>query len=52
VRIGIVLPHIFMTKDIFNDVIFAPGSLAITLCKELKELGNGLFSRYDEGGII
>jgi glycosyltransferase involved in cell wall biosynthesis len=40
VRIGIVLPHIFMTKDIFNDVIFAPGTLAITLCKELKELGN------------
>lgn len=29
-----------MTKDIFNDVIFAPGSLAITLCKELKTLGN------------
>lgn len=29
-----------MAKGIFNDVIFAPGSLAITLCKELKELGN------------
>lgn len=39
-KIGIVVPHIFMHRDILPHVIFAPGKLAITLADGLQTLGN------------
>lgn len=34
-RVGLVVPHIFMQDDILPDVIFSPGGLALELCDEL-----------------
>lgn len=42
-RIGIVVPHIFMHSDIINNVIFAPGTLAIDLVTELAILGHEVY---------
>ena len=39
-RIGIVVPHIFIHRDIIGRVIFSPGKLAIDLCEELARQGN------------
>jgi glycosyltransferase involved in cell wall biosynthesis len=38
-RIGLVVPHIFLHKDILPHVIFSPGRLAIDLGEGLQELG-------------
>ncbi len=38
-RIGLVVPHIFMHKDILPNVIFSPGLLALSLCAELQNMG-------------
>lgn len=38
-RIGIVVPHIFMHRDILPRVIFSPAKLAIDLAEGLQELG-------------
>jgi glycosyltransferase involved in cell wall biosynthesis len=39
-KIGIVVPHIFMHRDILPHVIFSPATLALDLCAGLKALGN------------
>lgn len=38
-RIGIVVPHIFMHRDILPQVIFSPASLALQLADGLQQLG-------------
>jgi glycosyltransferase involved in cell wall biosynthesis len=38
-RIGLVVPHIFMHRDILPQVIFSPGRLAIDLADELIRKG-------------
>lgn len=38
-RVGIVVPHIFIHRDILPGVIFSPGQLAIALCEELAAQG-------------
>lgn len=39
-KIGVVVPHIFMHRDILPQVIFSPGSLAIDLVNALSGLGH------------
>lgn len=34
-RVGVVVPHIFIMRGILEHVIFSPGRLAISLCEEL-----------------
>jgi len=36
IKVGIVVPHIFIHRDILPGVIFSPGTLAISLCEELQ----------------
>jgi glycosyltransferase involved in cell wall biosynthesis len=36
-RVGIVVPHIFMHRDILPHVIFSPGALALTLVEQLSK---------------
>ncbi len=36
-RVGLVVPHIFMHRDILPHVIFAPGQLAVSLATQLKK---------------
>lgn len=38
-RVGLVVPHIFMHRDILPQVIFSPGRLAIDLAEGLLGLG-------------
>ncbi len=38
-RVALVVPHIFMHRDILPHVIFSPGHLAISLANELKKQG-------------
>jgi glycosyltransferase involved in cell wall biosynthesis len=38
-RIGIVVPHIFMHQDILPHVIFSPGTLALDLAHGLQKAG-------------
>src|SRR5690349_12223403 len=38
-RVGIVVPHIFMHEDILPNVIFSPGSLALDLANGLAAQG-------------
>jgi glycosyltransferase involved in cell wall biosynthesis len=38
-RVGIVVPHIFMHRDILPQVIFSPGTLAFDLADGLTNLG-------------
>lgn len=38
-RIGLVVPHIFMHRDILPQVIFSPGQLALQLAHGLQKLG-------------
>lgn len=38
-RIGLVVPHIFMHRDILPQVIFSPGKLALDLAAGLQKLG-------------
>src|SRR5882757_6928692 len=38
-RIGVVVPHIFLHKDILPHVIFSPGHLAVELADGLQALG-------------
>jgi glycosyltransferase involved in cell wall biosynthesis len=38
-KVGIVVPHIFMQHDILPSVIFSPGALAISLGYGLKDKG-------------
>ncbi|HEY6736672.1 MAG TPA: glycosyltransferase [Candidatus Saccharimonadia bacterium] len=38
-RIGLVVPHIFMHRDILPRVIFSPAVLALGLAAELEKLG-------------
>src|SRR5688572_18329802 len=38
-RIGLVVPHIFMHRDILPHVIFSPGKLALDLAEGLEALG-------------
>ncbi|HSW66805.1 MAG TPA: glycosyltransferase [Bacillota bacterium] len=38
-KIGIVIPHIFMHRDILPDVIFSPAALALQLAEGLQALG-------------
>lgn len=39
IRVGLVVPHIFIHRDILPGVIFSPGQLAIELCEELERQG-------------
>ena len=39
IRVGIVVPHIFMQQTILPQVIFAPGQLAIDLVTGLSKIG-------------
>ncbi len=38
-RVGLVVPHIFLHKDILPSVIFSPGKLALELAEGLEALG-------------
>jgi glycosyltransferase involved in cell wall biosynthesis len=38
-RVGIVVPHFFMNRDILSSVIFSPAKLAINLSEGLTALG-------------
>lgn len=38
-RIGLVVPHIFMHRDILPRVIFSPGTLALDLAAQLEKQG-------------
>lgn len=38
-RVALVVPHIFMHRDILPRVIFSPGHLALSLAKKLGEQG-------------
>ena len=38
-RVGLVVPHIFMHRDILPQVIFSPGKLALDLADGLAQLG-------------
>src|ERR1700689_3926615 len=38
-RVGLVVPHVFMHRDILPHVIFSPGQLALDLAKGLEQLG-------------
>lgn len=38
-RIGIVVPHIFMHREIIPHVIFSPAKLALSLCDGLNAMG-------------
>jgi glycosyltransferase involved in cell wall biosynthesis len=50
-RIGIVVPHIFMQQDILPHVIFSPASLAIDLAEGLESLGNDVVL-YTPGKVV
>ncbi len=39
IRIGLVVPHMFMHRDILPQVIFSPGQLAIDLAEGLHQFG-------------
>jgi glycosyltransferase involved in cell wall biosynthesis len=39
VKVGLVVPHIFMQAGLLKHVIFSPGELALTLADGLEELG-------------
>lgn len=39
IRLGLVVPHIFLHRDILPNVIFSPGKLAIELAEGLKGQG-------------
>lgn len=41
-RIGVVVPHIFMHRDILPQVIFSPGTLALDLANGLHSLGQSV----------
>lgn len=41
-RVGIVVPHIFMHQDILPKVIFSPGQCALNLCVGLQQLGENV----------
>lgn len=38
-RVGLVIPHIFMHRDILPSVIFSPAKLALSLAEGLQDLG-------------
>ncbi len=38
-RVGLVVPHIFLHKDILPNVIFSPGTLALDMAAGLEKLG-------------
>lgn len=38
-RVGIVVPHVFMYRDILPHVVFSPGPLALDLAEGLRQLG-------------
>lgn len=38
-RLGLVVPHIFLHRDILPSVIFSPGVLAINLAEGLQDIG-------------
>ncbi len=38
-RIGLVVPHIFMHEDILSDAIFAPAQLAVSLVEGMQRKG-------------
>lgn len=38
-KVGIVVPHIFMQAGVREQVIFSPGDMALTLAEGLQELG-------------
>jgi glycosyltransferase involved in cell wall biosynthesis len=38
-RVGLVIPHIFLHKDILPNVIFSPGTLALDLAAGLQQQG-------------
>ena len=39
-KIGLVVPHIFLHREILPKVIFSPGQLAVDLAEELTSQGN------------
>jgi glycosyltransferase involved in cell wall biosynthesis len=49
-KIGLVVPHIFMQADILPRVIFSPGSLALQLAETLQQLGHEV-TLYTPGKI-
>lgn len=49
-RIALVVPHIFMHRDILPQVIFSPGHLAIALADELTQQGHDV-TLYTPGPV-
>lgn len=49
-RIGVVVPHIFMQDTLLSDVIFSPGPLALQLCDGLRRLGHDV-TIYTPGAV-
>ncbi|TAH36751.1 glycosyltransferase [Candidatus Saccharibacteria bacterium] len=41
-KVGIVVPHIFMQAGVREHVIFSPGDMALTLAEGLQKLGVGI----------
>ncbi len=39
IRVALVVPHIFLHRDILPNVIFSPGKLALELAEGLRKLG-------------
>lgn len=39
IRVGLVVPHIFLHRDILPNVIFSPGKLALELAQGLQQKG-------------
>lgn len=37
IRVGLVVPHIFLHQDILDEVIFSPGHLALSLAENLSQ---------------
>lgn len=49
-RVGLVVPHMFMHEDIFPNVIFSPGHLAINLSNGLVAKGHDVYF-FSPGGV-
>lgn len=50
-KIGLLVPHIFMQDDLLPDVIFAPAQLAINLADNLKALGHDV-TLFSPGPVL
>lgn len=51
IRVALVVPHIFLHRDILSNVIFAPGTLALELAEGLVKNSNVEVSLFTPGPI-